>query len=183
MILGVFVLMIFGISRVFAQGGFPTITTACETRSGFLNAFNDGFSVFSSCPEGSRRVVLIGEPGPKGDKGDKGDQGYLGPQGSPGPQGLKGDKGDQGEPGSLGLKGDQGDLGPVGPKGDQGDPAPGFTPDKWVYVCFHVDTAALTVMKGGTCFPHVTWKIPVMCVPGKPCQPDNPNDSFFDPLR
>lgn len=86
-----------------------------------------------------------------------------------------------GEQGSKGDKGDQGDMGPVGPKGDQGDPAPGFTPDKWVYVCFHVDTAALTVMKGGTCFPHVTWKIPVMCVPGKPCQPDNPNDSFFDP--
>lgn len=140
--------MIFGISRVFAQGGFPTIITACETRSGLLNAFNDGFSVIGSCPEGSRRVVLIGEPGPQG------------------------------------LEGPQGDLGPVGPKGDQGDPGtPGFTPDRWVYVCFHVDTAALTVMKGGTCFPHVIWRIPVMCVPGKPCQPDNPNDSFYVPLQ
>lgn len=169
--------MIFGISRVFAQGGLPTITTACETRSGLLAAFDDGFSVFSSCPEGSRRVVLIGEAGPKGDKGDKGDQGDPGPQGIPGPTG------DTGSQGLQGQKGDQGDPGPAGPKGDQGDPAPGFTPDKWIYVCFHVDTAALTVMKGGTCFPHVTWKIPVMCVPGKACQPDNPNDSFYVPLQ
>lgn len=57
----------------------------------------------------------------------------------------------------------------------------GFIPDKIINVCFHVDTAALTVMKGGTCFPHVHWKIPVQCVSGKPCQPDNPNDSFYDP--
>lgn len=151
--------MIFGISRVLAQGGLPTITTACESRSGLLNAFNDGFSLLKKCPANSRRVVIIGEQGPRGEKGDKGDQGEPGPQGSPGPQGLQGQK------------------------GDQGDPAPGFTPDKWVYVCFHVDTAALTVMKGGTCFPHVTWKIPVMCVPGKACQPDNPNDSFYVPLQ
>lgn len=57
----------------------------------------------------------------------------------------------------------------------------GFVPDRIIDVCFHVDTAALTVMKSGTCFPHVHWRIPVQCVSGKPCQPDNPNDSFFDP--
>ncbi|OGD93186.1 hypothetical protein A2697_01390 [Candidatus Curtissbacteria bacterium RIFCSPHIGHO2_01_FULL_41_44] len=88
-----------------------------------------------------------------------------------GAQGPKGDKGDKGDPGD-------------GPKGDKGDPGdPGFIPDKIVNVCFNVATAALTVMKGGTCFPHVHWQIPVRCVPGKPCQPDNPDDSFYDPIQ
>ena len=81
--------------------------------------------------------------------------------------------------GEKGEKGDQGELGPEGPKGDPGDS--GFIADKIINVCFHVDTAALTVMKGGTCSPHVHWQIPVKCVSGKPCQPDNPDDPFYDP--
>lgn len=83
--------------------------------------------------------------------------------------------------GTHGPKGDQGEPGPQGQKGDQG--VPGFVPDKTINVCFNVATAALTVMKGGTCFPHVHWQIGVKCVPGKPCQPDNPDDSFYDPLQ
>lgn len=63
-----------------------------------------------------------------------------------------------------------------------GEPA-GFVPDKIINVCFNVATAALTVMKGGTCFPHVHWQLGVRCVPAKPCQPDNPDDSFYDPLQ
>ena len=52
---------------------------------------------------------------------------------------------------------------------------------KWVHVCFDVATAALKVMKGGTCFPHVHWKIFVQCYPGTPCVPDNPADSYYVP--
>ena len=83
--------------------------------------------------------------------------------------------------GPQGEKGNQGEPGPQGPKGDPGDP--GFVPDKIVNVCFNVATAQLTVMKGGTCFPHVHWQIGVKCIPGKPCQPDNPDDPFYDPIQ
>lgn len=129
----------------YAQQTLPTITTACEDKNGELHSMDDGFSLFKNCSKRSRRVVLIGAPGPKGDKGD---------------QGIQGSKGEKGDPGD-----------------------PGFTPDKIIDVCFHVDTVALTVMKGGTCFPHVHWRIGVQCVQGKPCQPDNPNDPFFTPLQ
>lgn len=162
----ILVLVFLGISRIYAQEGFPTITIACENRSGLLSSFDDGFSVLKDCPEGARRVVIIGLLGPKGDRGDKGESGLQGPQGESGPEGP---------PGPQGLQGEQGQ------KGDKGDP--GFIPDRIVDVCFHVDTAALTVMKGGTCFPHVHWRIPVQCVSGRPCQPDNPNDPFYDPLH
>lgn len=52
---------------------------------------------------------------------------------------------------------------------------------KWVHVCFDVATANLFVMKGGTCFPHVHWKIFVQCYTGTPCVPDNPNDTYYIP--
>ena len=52
---------------------------------------------------------------------------------------------------------------------------------KWVHVCFDVATANLSVMKGGSCFPHVHWKIFVQCYPGTPCVPDNPADSYYVP--
>jgi len=52
---------------------------------------------------------------------------------------------------------------------------------KWVHVCFDVATANLSVMKGGTCSPHVHWKIFVQCYDDKPCVPDNPEDSYFVP--
>lgn len=137
-------LIFFGISRIYAQEGLPTITTACESRSGLLWAFDDGFSIFKTCPKGSRRIVIIGEKGPKGEKGDKGDQGEQGP---------------------IGLKGDPGN--------------PGYTPDKEVNVCFDVSTGSLKILQGSTCFPHVRWKIPVRCVLGEPCKPDNPNDLYY----
>ena len=137
-------LIFFGISRIYAQEGLPTITTACESRSGLLWVFDDGFSIFKTCPEGSRRIVIIGEQGSKGEKGDKGDQGEQGP---------------------IGLKGDPGD--------------PSYTPDKEVNVCFDVSTGSLKVLQGSTCFPHVRWKIPVRCVLGEPCKPDNPNDLYY----
>lgn len=41
--------------------------------------------MLTKCPSPSRRVILIGQQGPKGDKGDKGETGDQGP---------KGDKGD-----------------------------------------------------------------------------------------
>lgn len=143
-------LAILGVSRVIAQEDFPIVRTACENRSGALHAIDDGFSRLKRCPEGSRRVVIIGERGPKGDKGDPGEPGEPGPEGPPGPQGA------QGEPG-----------------------ADGFVPDKEIDVCFHVPNGSLRVMLGGTCFPDVHWKIPVKCVEGTPCQPDNPNDPFY----
>lgn len=166
--LGVFVLMIFGISRVFAQSGLPTITTACETRNGSLNAFNDGFSLLKKCPTNSRRVVIIGEQGPRGEKGDKGDQS------EPGPQGIKGDPGPEGPAGPTGLQGPQG---LTGPKGDTGDS--GYAPTKEVNVCFNVPTGNIRVLRGTTCFPDVRWKIPVNCVVGEPCKPDNPADPYY----
>lgn len=66
----IFILIFLAVSRIYAQQGFPTITTACENRSGLLWAFDDGFSVFKKCPSNSRRVVIIGEKGDKGEKGD-----------------------------------------------------------------------------------------------------------------
>ncbi len=139
------VVSIFGISKAWALDILPTVTEACEGRNGDLNVINDGFSHLEKCQGNSRRVVMLGQQGPKGDKGD------------------------QGEPGQQGPKGDPGDS--------------GFVADKIINVCFHVDTAALTVMKNGTCSPHVHWQIAVKCVPGKPCQPDNPDDPFYDPLQ
>jgi hypothetical protein len=54
---------------------------------------------------------------------------------------------------------------------------------KWVHVCFDVATKNLFVMKDGTCFPHVHWKIFVQCYlsPGSPCAPDNPLDTYYVP--
>lgn len=66
----------------------PSITTACEKENGTVFSFNDGFSNLKNCQGNSRRVVLIGQQGPKGDKGDQGIQGPkgdTGPQGSPAP--------------------------------------------------------------------------------------------------
>jgi len=156
-------------SKILAVDILPTISTACEEKDGSLHSFDDGFSLFKSCQNNRRRVVLIGLPGPQGIQGEKGDKG------DPGSQGIQGEIGPQGPVGPAGIQG------PVGPKGDSGDS--GFILDKTVYVCFHVDTAALTVMKGGTCGNAVVWKIPVQCVTGKPCQPDNPEDSFYTPLQ
>lgn len=139
-----FVLTFIGFSKIYGQQELPVITTACESRSGLLWAFDDGFSVLKKCPNGSRRVVLIGEQGTKGERGDKGDQGETGPQ---------------------------------GPKGETGDS--GYVPTKVVNVCFDVSTGSLKVLQGNTCFPHVRWKIPVECVSGEPCKPDNPNDLYY----
>lgn len=138
------ILTLLGLSKIYAQQEFPTISTACENKSGLIQAFNDSFSVLKDCPEGSRRVVLIGARGPKGD---------TGPQGPEGPSG------------------------PTGPKGDPGDP--GYVPTKEVNVCFDVSTGNLKVLRGSTCFPHVRWKIPIQCVSGEPCKPDNPDDPYY----
>lgn len=142
-----FVLIFLGVTRIYAQQGFPTITIACENRSGNLSAFNDGFSVLKKCPNNARRVIIIGEKGEKGDRGEKGDTGETG------------------------------SVGPVGPKGNPGDS--GYIPTKEVNVCFHVPNGTLTVLRGSTCFPDVRWKIPVACVAGEPCKPDNPSDPYY----
>ena len=90
LLVAISILIFLGVSKIYAQQGFPTITTACENRSGLLWAFDDGFSVFKKCPNNARRVVIIGEQGPKGDKGDPGE---AGPPGPPGPKGDPGDSG------------------------------------------------------------------------------------------
>lgn len=165
---------ILGISKVFALDQLPVVNTACENKNGLLLAINDGFSLLKKCPANSRRVVIIGEQGPKGEKGDKGDQGEPGPQGSAGPTGPQGP---QGSPGLQGLQGEQGPIGLQGQKGDPGDS--GYTPTKEVNVCFNVPTGNLRVLRGTTCFPDVRWKIPVNCVAGEPCKPDNPADPYY----
>jgi hypothetical protein len=77
----------------------PTISTACESKSGELTSFHDGFSFFNTCSGPNRRVILIGEQGPKGDTGSQG------PQGLPGPTGIPGAPGNQGPPGQQGPSG------------------------------------------------------------------------------
>lgn len=167
----VFILGFLGVVKIYAQQGFPTITTACEGRNGLLYSFNDGFSNLKKCPGNSRRVVLIGAPGLKGDKGDKGDPGEVGPQGYTGEIGFTGSVGLQG------LEGPQGPTGSTGLKGDPGDA--GYTPAKEINVCFNVPTGNLRVLRGTTCFPDVRWTIPVKCVSGEPCKPDNPSDPYY----
>lgn len=78
--------------------------------------------------------------------------------------------------GMKGEKGDKGDPGPQGPEGDQGNP--GWVPDKEIDVCFHVPNGNLRVMITQDCGTDVHWKIPVKCVEGKPCKPDNPIGPF-----
>ena len=46
---------------VYAQQNIPQVATACETKSGALSAFNDGFSSLTECPKNSR-VVSLGQP-------------------------------------------------------------------------------------------------------------------------
>jgi len=76
-----------------------------------------------------------------------------------------------------GLQGEKGETGEQGPEGPAGPT--GVTGDKWVHVCFDVATQNLYVMKNGTCYSHVHWKIPVKCYEGTPCQPDNPDDTYY----
>ncbi len=71
-------------SNVIASN-IPTISTACESKSGELTSFNDGFSFLKKCNGDNRRVILIGQQGPKGDKGDTGPQGPKGDKGDPAP--------------------------------------------------------------------------------------------------
>lgn len=157
-----------GLGRVYALNILPTISTVCEDRIGNLRSYNDGFSLFKNCSGQSRRIVLIGSQGPKGDSG---------PLGTPGAQGTTGATGLIGLTGAVGPTGATGPEGAVGPKGDQGNP--GFAADKFVNVCFNVPTGAIRVLRAGTCFPDIRWKIPVVCVPGEPCKPDNLSDSYY----
>ena len=76
--------------KAIAEEILPAISTVCENRLGILTSVNDGFSILKECPKGSRKVLLIGEKGPKGDTG------IQGPQGPTGPQGATGSKGDSG---------------------------------------------------------------------------------------
>lgn len=163
LIIGI-ILVGFGVSKVIAQG-LPTLTTACENKVGLLFAYNDGFSLLKKCPTGSREVIILGQQGQKGDKGDQGEQGTQGVQGEQGPIGPPGPEGSQGAQGIPGEKGDPGD--------------PGFTPSKEINVCFDVSTGTIKVLQGTSCFPHVRWKIPVSCVSGEPCKPDNPADLYY----
>ena len=85
--------------------------------------------------------------------------------------------GEKGEKGEKGDSGEVGPQGPPGPKGDSGDS--GYTPTKEVNICFNVPTGNLRVLRGSSCFPDVRWKIPVQCVAGEPCKPDNPADPYY----
>ena len=77
LITGLLILLVFitfGSVKVFGQLPLPQIATACETRQGNLISFDDGFSFLKKCEGKSRRVILIGERGPKGDQGLPGPQ-------------------------------------------------------------------------------------------------------------
>jgi len=114
--------------KIFAaiSENIPRVSTACESKAGLLMAAGDGYSIFKSCPAGSRRVVIVGEKGDKGDKGDRGIQGLTGLKGEQGIQGLIGPKGDtglqggKGEQGIQGLTGSKGDTGAAGTNGKDG---------------------------------------------------------------
>ena len=54
-----------------------------------------------------------------------------------------------------------------------------FTLDKTINVCFNVANGSLRVLQGNSCSPDVRWQIPVKCVSGEPCKPDNPNDLYY----
>lgn len=82
--------------------------------------------------------------------------------------------------GQPGPKGEKGDPGQSGLKGDKGDPGEsGFISDKTVHVCFHVPNGSLRVLQAADCGSDVHWQIPVNCVDGKPCKPDNQNDLYY----
>lgn len=64
---------------VIAQLNLPQITTVCENKNGTIYSFDDGFSTKLECEgELRRRVVLIGQEGPKGDQGEQGPKGDTG---------------------------------------------------------------------------------------------------------
>lgn len=51
-----------------AQSVLPRITTVCETRAGTFISIDDGFSLFKTCPGGSR-LVSLGEAATTGGGG------------------------------------------------------------------------------------------------------------------
>ena len=55
---------------------------------------------------------------------------------------------------------------------------PSWVPDMEVDVCFHVPNGSLRVMITDNCGSDVRWKIPVKCVDGAHCKPDNPIGPF-----
>lgn len=79
--------------------------------------------------------------------------------------------------GQPGPQGNSGEIGLIGPKGDKGDP--GFSTDKMVHVCFNVANGSIRVLQASTCGNDVHWQIPVNCVNGTPCKPDNINDLYY----
>lgn len=83
----------------------------------------------------------------------------------------------EGSEGIQGATGATGIQGITGLKGDTG--ATGYLYDKLVNVCFDVSTGLIKVLQGTSCFPSVRWKIPIQCVAGEPCKPDNPNDLYY----
>lgn len=119
---------------------------------------------------------IQGQTGPTGGTGTQGVTGFTGPQGTTGQQGDTGLQGARGATGSTGI-GQTGATGLQGPKGDTG--MAGFIQDKVINICFNVANGSLRVLQAVTCGSDVWWKIPVQCVSGAPCKPDNPNDLYY----
>jgi len=57
---------IIGGSKIFAQSQEPTVTYACEGKSGVLMGMNDGWSNRTECKGENQRVVRLGNQGPNG---------------------------------------------------------------------------------------------------------------------
>lgn len=54
------ILLSFGSGMVIGQTSneLPRVTTACETKTGLIHGFDDGFSIINKCSKGSRRIAL-----------------------------------------------------------------------------------------------------------------------------
>ena len=55
----------------------------------------------------------------------------------------------------------------------------GYSPDKVIKMCFNVANGSLRVLQAANCGSDVQWEVPVKCVSGQPCKPDNPNDPYY----
>jgi len=63
LILGI---LIYGGTKIFAQGQEPVVSYACEGKSGILMSVDDGWSQKTECLGDGQRLVRLGNQGPNG---------------------------------------------------------------------------------------------------------------------